>query len=176
MPSGRSWTTRDERYLRDSAGHVPVSEMARNLMRSPDSVRKRLAHMGLSGRVWESRLEWCVACGAPREMGTGGTCPVCSRLATRERQVEEEARLMALLPSDSAALKRPQLLGSRVDPVPRHRSARPLTQVWEADRDADERAVEEQAWEVRQLDRENSSRRRRIERLREQLSSLGIDF
>ena len=65
-------------------------------------------------------------------------------------------------------MKRPQPQQSYLDPKPRPTPTSGLDSYYAAKvRDGD--AVAMQEWEVRQLDRENAARRRRIERLRRQM-------
>lgn len=168
MPWTRSWTTEEDERLLALAGSRSVQEIAEELGRSQHAVRNRMSDLLLSARHWESTLEWCPNCCAWRTRITDGYCPVCSRMRTRDEQRAAEARLLRRLTPGEAAMKRPQLQQSRLDPKPRPTPTSGMDE-YHASRARDRDAVAIQEWEVRQLDRENAARRRRIERLRRQM-------
>lgn len=157
-------------YLRTWAGKKSAREIAGDLHRSKRAVECQMSSLMISYRHHESKLVWCENCCAWRTRITDGFCPVCSRKRTREAQKATEARLMRRLTPGEAAMKRPQLHQSLIDPKPRPSSISGLTDYYAA-KVADRDAVAMQEWEVRQLDRENAARRRRIERLKNQLKS-----
>lgn len=97
--------------------------------------------------------------------------PVCSRKQTRAEQMEREKALLDRLAPEERALKRPELHESRIDPKPRLEAVTDGMRPWAAARIEEQNAVLVQRWETLNLDRENAARRRRIERMEDQLKN-----
>lgn len=169
MPRGRAWIVGELSYLRKWCGRKSVAEMSRHLRRTQKAIEMQVHRMGLSQRHYVRRLVWCPNCCAWRTKLTLGLCPVCSRKRTRDEQMEREKALLDRLTPEERALKRPELHESALDPPPRLRQVAEGMHPWARDRIEEENAVAVQRWEARNLDRENAARRRRINRMAEQL-------
>lgn len=164
----RNWTTGDIRYLRKYAGRIPVHKLALHLKRTQQAVKTQARKHGIDIRYFTQRLVWCSNCCAWRTKLTLGLCPVCTRKQTREQQIEREHYLLSLITPAQRALKRPELHESRIDRLP------PLhvpadTSEYEKARCSEADAIATQRIEIANLDRENSTRRRRINRLEKQV-------
>lgn len=171
MPRGRAWTVGELAYLRRWAGRKPAHEIARHLRRTKQAVERQAQRMRLSLRHYRSSLVWCPSCCAWRTKLTLGLCPVCSRKETRAEQMEREKALLDRLAPEERALKRPGLHESRIDPAPKLASTQEHMRPWALAMAEERNAVLTQQWETRNLDRENAARRRRIERMEDQLKN-----
>ena len=97
---GRPWTTAEETYIRESAGKVSVSKVARKLGRTCDSVRSHAASMRRANRLhasmrvledaeYISDLEECSECGEMRSTcDADGVCKVCRDRKRLERHMQ----------------------------------------------------------------------------------------
>lgn len=171
MPRGRAWTVGELAYIRRWAGRKPAHEIARHLKRTKQAVERQAQRMGVSLKHYESTLVWCPNCCAWRTRLTLGFCPVCSRKQTRAEQMEREKALLDRLAPEERALKRPELHDSRIDPKPKLEAVTEGMRPWAAARIEEQNAVLVQRWETLNLDRENAARRRRIERMEDQLKN-----
>lgn len=166
MACRRAWTTDELAYLRRWAGRKGIELMHDELGRTKHAIEVQMSRMGLSWRCHECGLVWCQQCCAWRTKLVDGMCPVCTRKATRDRQMEQERVLVGMLDAEQRAALRPGMHRSRIDPRPRSRSPE-IENVFEKQVADEEAARAMESWEVRNLNRENAARRRRIERLRE---------
>lgn len=169
------WTVKDERYLVESAGRMPLHDICKHLGRSNQSVRSRAAMLRRSGvdvpslRHHRSGLVWCDHCATWRtRVNDLGMCPVCvmrERL-TAARSIEDG--IVAALPDAARARRRVHTHGSRVDPRPRAPDVGGMTAVRAARAEADHcRSIE--SWELTNLKRERKATWRRIERMRKKI-------
>ena len=172
MPRGRAWTTSEIAYLKKWAGRKQVAEIHRHIKRSPHAIEHMAARLGLSLRVRAPSLEWCPECAKWRELKPGGICPVCKARRRIEHLQKREEALMAKLEPKARALKRPQLRGSHTDPKPPPLCPSQASPEWAHDVAATENARAEQRWELANLRREMAARRRRCERLEEQVEKI----
>lgn len=99
MPRGRAWTTSEIAYLKKWAGRKSVAEIHRHVKRSPHAIEHMAARLGLSLRVYKSRLVWCPKCSKRRTSvdRKHGWCRVCRKaidLAGREKECERALKAM----------------------------------------------------------------------------------
>jgi hypothetical protein len=74
------WTTSDIKLLSDGAGKIPVLEICRQVKRTRTAVCKMASRLGLSLRVHEASLVWCVSCATWRTaLDKDGLCGVCHK-------------------------------------------------------------------------------------------------
>ena len=124
--SRREWTVAEERYLVESAGRVPRSEICRELRRSAASVYAKAAQLRRRGYVVDLRSfapngEPCPACGQVRSrMRPEGVCQLCwERTALGQEQAEIAALLLRLPPDQREVYMGTEAeTGSRADPLP----------------------------------------------------------
>ena len=79
----RPWRKSEEAYLKESAGRVPMKEIAAHLKRSQGAVREHAREMRARGedvaclRVYTPRTVMCPFCGKPRTRFDHDMCRVC---------------------------------------------------------------------------------------------------
>ena len=171
MPKGRAWTTEEEQFIRDNSGKMSVVEMTTHIPHSPHAIEQHWHEMKREGRAkgslrhWKSKLEWCEECSAHRNTIP---CPVCKQKELLQTKRMEEAQLYAALPAESKERKRPQCHGSKVSTRPKP----PDTKGMDAYTTARLNEIYDlvmQKWHMENLQRQNKTLQKRIERLRKEL-------
>jgi hypothetical protein len=156
---GRPWTTKELRYLRDSAGRVPAPEIQRTLGRSESSVRHQAEAHGYDLRCAKWRLAWCNDCATWRSRLRGdGTCEVCAAKRLADAAESRADALQRRLPMQGQDMP----WGSRRLPMP-PREKPPSTEGTPYERSTALQAWHkaEEQWELlRETRRYNAARKR----------------
>jgi len=98
----KAWTTLEERYLKQNAGFLCISEIALRLDRSEASVKSKASRLRkqngcLSLRHFKSKLVWCPRCATLRTklFSKTGHCMVC-RLRDRHSRIVDDCETALL--------------------------------------------------------------------------------
>lgn len=170
------WSTKDLRYLRDNAGLVPVSKIAKHLNRTPKAIKRKAESMGISTRYYNSSLVWCSSCAHLRTAVNPytGKCRVCSK---REQLQKSEWRVSDALSSLPCNLRHEynlqetkRLSGTPPKPVRKKVSSDPRYR-FRYMRELYRYAREIELWEIKCLDRRINANKKRLERIRNKLGT-----
>lgn len=175
----RSWTTADERYLRENAGVKPKREICRRLKRSSASVRSKAEKMRRDGeaiclRCYRPSLETCPACGRlSANLGKEGICEPCRR---REQLDAINARISELWPllsqedRDTYERTEAETDTSRRDPRPKRPDTSGMSQYHRLKAE-EVYATELERWATRNVMREIKRVQKRKERIEKKVKS-----
>lgn len=155
---GKRWTAEDDALLSRYAGKVSLDQVAGMLHRTTDSVRKRAELLGIDHRCPKPTLMICPRCGEWRTRLEDGICMVCHKQDTRDALEQRERGLLDMV---SDAYRERAMSRRQAEPRrPRRKGLGP---------------VEVERVLCAQLDKENSTRRRRCERMEQWLRSRYVD-
>lgn len=95
----RDWTLYETLFVRDYAGTVPLSDLARHLRRDARDVAGECARLGVPFVYMGTPLFWCSECASwARRVDKSGRCDKCRARASLQRIEARTAALMELLP------------------------------------------------------------------------------
>lgn len=175
----RSWTTLEERYLREQAGLISIEDLCAALGRSESSIRSKVTQMRKNGEsislaYFESSLVWCPQCATWRTklFKRSGLCPVCrlqERLEKNERKCDEALTCLASSQRQNY-IRSLQYLGSDFPPKPIRCKYSQKTRFQQVKSD-DDYLVAVESWESACLKKRINAAKTRLMRIREKTGS-----
>lgn len=172
------WTRKEEQWLIDHAGKMPLATLCEHLKRTPDSVKQKAKSLRTSGTDISLRYQkpltiMCPTCGRQRSLvrERTGKCRVCELNDLIAELDAKTARLLSQMPQEKRLIYERQEthLGSRIDQLPPQPITRGLSPA-NARRAREIYALKVEEIEIRNLERKRNARRRRYQRMRDSLN------
>lgn len=170
------WTRKEEQWLIDHAGKMPLVTLCENLKRTPESVKQKAKALRTSGvdislRHTKPLTVICPCCGKQRSViRNSGKCRVCELNDLIDELEVKTAKVLSQMPQDRRLIYERQEthLGSRIDPLPPQPVTRRLS-VANAQKVREIYALKVEEIEIRNLERKRNAKRRRYQRMRDSL-------
>lgn len=172
----RPWTSLDEAYLLQHAGHDPLRDICKHLGKSKSAVTSKAHELRAAGhnidlRHYVSKLEICPACGCMRSsMAKHGICEVCRKRVQLSAIHSRISRLLHQLPFEEREIyaNTEAETESVPDPMPRAPRLQGLSYYKRCKAKAEhDKAME--AWQCRTLHRQIKAAQKRKERIEKKI-------